>query len=232
MKRLKLILATIVAVFAAFTGGKALADGYTLTINNPVSGHTYEAYQIFSGDLNDSTLSNIQWGANVSAAGQTNLGAASTVAETLAKATDNSTEAKNFATKINGYLTGSPAGTGTASITGLAAGYYLIKDKDDATSAYVLKVIKDTEMTPKVGTPTVVKKVKDTNDTTGVTSDWQDSADHDINDKVPFQLTATLPENYDSYNSYYLNFSDTLSAGLTYNRDAKVYIVNGQNVQK
>lgn len=233
MKRLKLILATIVAVFAAFTGGKALADGYTLTINEPVSGHTYEAYQIFTGSLgSDGQLGNIQWGANVSDAGKTALGDASTVAETLSKATDNSTEAKNFATKINGYLTGTPAGTGSASITGLAAGYYLIKDKEDATSAYVLKVIKDTDMTPKVGTPTVVKKVKDTNDTTGVTSDWQDSADHDINDKVPFQLTATLPENYASYNSYYLNFSDELSAGLTYNNDVEVYVVNGETETK
>lgn len=228
MKRLKLILATIVAVFAAFTGGKALADGYTLTINEPVSGHTYEAYQIFTGSLgSDGQLGNIQWGANVSDAGKSKLGDAGTVAETLSKAADNSTDAKNFATKINGYLTGTPAGTGSASITGLAAGYYLIKDKNDATSAYVLKVIKDTDMTPKVGTPTVEKKVIDTNDTTGDTSDWQDSADHDINDKVPFQLTATLPENYDSYNSYYLNFSDELSAGLTYNKDAKVYVVNG-----
>lgn len=230
MKRLKLILATVVAVFATFVGGKALADGYTLTINEPVSGHTYEAYQIFTGSLgSDGQLGNIQWGANVSDAGKSALGDGGTVAETLSKAADNSTDAKNFATKINGYLTGTPAGTGSASITGLAAGYYLIKDKNDATSAYVLKVIKDTDMTPKVGTPTVVKKVKDTNDTTGVTSDWQDSADHDINDKVPFQLTATLPDNYDSYNSYYLNFSDELSAGLTFNNDAKVYVVNGSD---
>lgn len=228
MNKLKLIFATFVAVFAAFTGGKALADGYTLTINEPVSGHTYEAYQIFTGSLgSDGQLGNIQWGANVSDAGKSALGDASTVAETLSKATNNSTEAKNFATKINGYLTGEPAGTGPASITGLVAGYYLIKDKNDATSAYVLKVINDTYMTPKVGTPTVVKKVKDTNDTTGVTSGWQDSADHDINDEVPFQLTATLPDNYDSYNSYYLNFSDELSPGLTFNNDAKVYVVNG-----
>ena len=57
-------------------------------------------------------------------------------------------------------------------------------------------------------------------------SDWQDSADHDINDKVPFKLTATLPSNFDSYKEYYLEFKDTLSAGLTYNKDAKVYLVN------
>lgn len=75
MKKLKLILATFVAVFAAFTGGKAFADGYTLTINEPVSGHTYEAYQIFTGSLgSDGQLGNIQWGANVSDAGKSALG--------------------------------------------------------------------------------------------------------------------------------------------------------------
>ncbi|MFM9320337.1 isopeptide-forming domain-containing fimbrial protein [Streptococcus sp. ST16] len=227
MKKLKFILAAIVAVVSTFVGGTVkAADNYTITINNPVSGHTYEAYQIFKGDLNDSTLSNIQWGSNISEIGKTTLGAATTKAEELSKVANNSTAARNFATEVSKYLEGNPAGTGT-TITGLTAGYYLIKDKDDATSAYILEVVKNVTVTPKVGTPTVQKKVKDTNDTTGVTTDWQDSADYDINDDVPFQLTATLPANYDSYNSYYLNFEDELSSGLTYNNDAKVYVVNG-----
>ena len=48
MKKLRFILATFVAVFLAFTGSKALADTYTITINGDTTGHTYEAYQIFS----------------------------------------------------------------------------------------------------------------------------------------------------------------------------------------
>ncbi|MDD5857868.1 MAG: isopeptide-forming domain-containing fimbrial protein, partial [bacterium] len=51
---------------------------------------------------------------------------------------------------------------------------------------------------------------------------WQDSADHDIGDKVPFQLTATLADNVSSYTTYKVVFHDTLSEGLTYNNDAKV----------
>ncbi|HFI2440003.1 TPA: isopeptide-forming domain-containing fimbrial protein [Streptococcus suis] len=228
MRKLRLFIATVVAVFSAFTGSVAFAaDSYTITINNPVSGHTYEAYQIFTGDLSaDGTLSNIMWGNNVSEEGKVALGNAMEVAEKLSKSTNNSTEAKNFATKVNTYLTASATGTGTTAITGLAAGYYLIKDKNDETSAYILGVVKDITITPKVGVPTVDKKVKDTNDTTGTTTDWQDSADYDINDKVPYKLTATLPANYDSFNSYYLNFVDELSVGLTYNNDAKVYVVN------
>ena len=37
-------------------------------------------------------------------------------------------------------------------------------------------------------------KVKDTNDSTGETSDWQDSADYDEGDEVPFKVDVTLPD--------------------------------------
>ena len=226
MKRLKLILATVVAVFATFVGGKALA--YDITVNNGGSG-TYESYQIFTGDLSESTLSNVKWGNGITAAGQTalqNKYNATSAAELAEKLSEFSTsEAEAFAKEAAKYL------QNPGTLTGLAAGYYLVQNKtvgeNEAYTNYILEVVKNVTVTPKTDVPTVEKKVKDSNDTTGVTSDWQDSADHDINDKVPFQLTATLPENYASYNSYYLNFSDELSAGLTYNKDAKVYVVNG-----
>lgn len=226
MKKIKLILATFVAVLATFVGGKTLA--YDITVSNPGSG-TYESYQIFTGDLSESTLSNVKWGNGITADGQTalqNKYNATSAAELAEKLSEFSTsEAEAFAKEAAKYLQ-NPGG-----LTGLAAGYYLVQNKtvgaNEAYTNYILEVVKDVTVEPKTGVPTVEKKVKDTNDTTGVTSDWQDSADHDINDKVPFQLTATLPDNYDSYNSYYLNFSDELSAGLTYNKDAKVYVVNG-----
>ena len=53
---------------------------------------------------------------------------------------------------------------------------------------------------------------------------WQDSADHDIGDSVSFQLKATLADNVSSYTTYKVVFHDTLSKGLTYNNNAKVYI--------
>ncbi|TDE69688.1 isopeptide-forming domain-containing fimbrial protein, partial [Streptococcus vicugnae] len=97
---------------------------------------------------------------------------------------------------------------------------------NEAYTNYILQVVNNVTVEPKTSVPSVEKKVKDTNDTTGETTDWQDSADYDINDSVPFQLTATLPDNLDSYDEYYLELSDTLSSGLTYNKDAKVYLVN------
>ena len=116
-------------------------------------------------------------------------------------------------------------------MTSLAAGYYLVQNasvgNNEAHTNYILQVVKDVTVEPKTSVPTVEKKLKDTNDTTGETTGWQDSADYDINDSVPFQLTATLPDNLASYDEYYLELSDTLSTGLTYNKDAKVYLVNG-----
>ena len=224
-------------VFALAT--TAFADEtttYSITINNSAEGHTYEAYQIFTGDLveKDGTkiLSNIVWGSGISEAGQTALGDAAAKAETLQTEDD----AKAFAKAVAPYLTTAAGSANTVTdgkyvISGLAAGYYLVKDQDgsltgdaDAYTEYIIKVVSDTTATPKSSVPTVEKKVKDTNDSTGVTSDWQDSADYDIGDSIPFQLKATLANNVSSYTTYKVVFHDTLSKGLTYNNDAKVYI--------
>ena len=43
----------------------AAAAGYTLTLKAPVQNHIYGAYQIFSGDLHESVLSNVNWGTGI-----------------------------------------------------------------------------------------------------------------------------------------------------------------------
>ncbi|GAD46421.1 hypothetical protein ANG6_0916 [Streptococcus anginosus T5] len=230
MKKLRFILATFVAVFLAFTGSKALADTYTITINGDTTGHTYEAYQIFKGDLSGDTLSNIQWGNGVTPFNYNSKSTASDIAATLKTDAD----AKSFAAEAGKHLSTTTSGNyANGKITGLEAGYYLVKDKDNtvpkdgAYTSFIMEVVKNVSVNTKSSVPKVEKKVKDINDSTdSEMSDWQDSADHDINDKVPFKLTATLPSNFDSYKEYYLEFKDTLSAGLTYNKDAKVYLVN------
>ena len=57
----------------------------------------------------------------------------------------------------------------------------------------------DVTNTYKPHKPGFDKKIKDTNDTTGTTSDWQDSADYDIGDAVPYRLTATLAQDVTTY---------------------------------
>lgn len=211
---------------------------YSIKINNDSKeDHNYQVYQIFTGDLSDKgVLSNIQWGSGVTSAGQIALGNAAAKAETLTDA-----NVKDFAEELvdNKYLTNPASLTKNGneySISGLAPGYYLVKDednslagKDDSYTSYIVKVVKDVNMAPKSSQPTVQKKVKDTNDSVAdSTTDWQDSADYDIGDNVPFQLKATLPKNVTAYDTYKVVFHDTLSQGLTYNNDAVVKI--GDNI--
>lgn len=236
-KSIALMLALVLTLAMTVT---AFADPatYSVTVSNAEVGHTYEAYQILAGDLSGTTLSNVTWGSGVNA---TDLGSASDYAEKLAQMTDNSSELKAEATALSKVLTTAAgsvkvANEGAAVISGLAAGYYLVKDADDtlqgentAYTEFILKVVADTTITTKTDVPTVIKKVQDTNDTEGTTTGWQDSADYDIKDDVPFQLTATLANNVASYNTYKVVFHDTLSAGMTYNNDFSVKI-DGKDV--
>ena len=233
IKKLASLLLVLVMVFALATTAFAEETTYSITINNSAKDHTYEAYQIFTGNLSGTTLSNIVWGSGVSEAGQTALGDAAAKAETLKTEAD----AKAFAKAVAPYLTTAAGSANTVTdgkyvISGLAAGYYLVKDQDgsltgdnDSYTEYIIQVVGNVTATPKSDVTEVQKKVKDINDSTDTTkTDWQDSADYDIGDSIPFQLKATLADNVSSYTTYKVVFHDTLSKGLTYNNDAKVYI--------
>lgn len=240
-KKLFSYIVAIAMIFTltAFAGGAvnaANANTYHLSLqNNGKTAHTFEVYQIFTGDLSEGILSNVQWGSGVSEEGKTALGDAAAKAEALAKSTD-SLAAKTFAEDLQQYLKNGTekevAANQTASIEGLAAGYYLVKDKassqnqtNGAYTSYILKVVKDTTATTKLDVPTVEKKVQDKNDSTGVTSGWQDSADYDIGDDVPYQITGSMPANIGDYTSYKYVFTDTMSKGLTFKTgSAKIMI--------
>ena len=204
---------------------------YTITIDNPVG--TYEAYQIFSGDLHDGTLSNVVWGSGVTADGQTYFGDAKAKAAALKTDAD----AKAFAAEVGRYLSTTTSGTYDAGkITDLSAGYYLVKNKagsvgENATyTSFILAVVKDVKVSPKGDKPTLVKKVKDANDTEGSITDWQDSADYDIGDDVPFKLAAKIANNFDDYKTYKFVFHDEQSAGLTFKPDTVKVTVGGHKL--
>ena len=215
---------------------KAAGNG-SITITGANARHTFEAYQIFAGDLSEDgkSLSNITWGSGVTEAVQTEFGNAKDKAKSLENS--NRSVAVTFAYEVSKYLKTAANETnvynnGNYVINGLAPGYYLVKDKDgtvpkdQAYTQFILKVVGNNvsaEVKSKV--PTSEKKVKDTNDTTGETTGWQDSADYDIGDTVPFQLTGHVATDYYEYKSdYQLVFHDTLSNGLTLNRDSiRVY---------
>lgn len=240
LKKLASLLLALAMVMSLATTAFAAEDTYSVTINNDAEGHTYEAYQIFVGELSNAVeddngpgttavLSNVQWGASVTNAAE--LGSAAEYAKALAEGVKSVEDliaavelGDAFATSGN---TGDPY-----VINGLEAGYYLIKDVDgtlqgehDSYTEFILEVVEDSTVSPKSSVPEVQKKVKDINDSTETKmSDWQDSADHDIGDEVPFQLKATLANNVSAYACYKVIFHDTMSKGLTYERIDKVTI--------
>lgn len=76
--------------------------------------------------------------------------------------------------------------------------------------------------------PTFEKKIQDINDSTeDKYSGWQDSADHDIGDSVPFKLTAVLAKDVTKYWQYHVTFHDTMDPGLTFEKIESV-TVNGE----
>lgn len=104
MKKVKRVLALLAAfalVLAMAVPAFADEVKYTITINNSVG--TYEAYQIFKGDLAGNVLSNIEWGAGVTADGKAAFDG-KTAAEVAKTLEGNDTAAKAFATKISEYL--------------------------------------------------------------------------------------------------------------------------------
>lgn len=127
--------------------------------------------------------------------------------------------------------------TTTSSFSGVDQGYYLIVETKtgSTTDTYSLVMLDtagkdDISIATKEGTPELTKKVKEKNDSTGTTSDWQDGADYDIGDTVPFQLTGTLPDNYANYKTYAYTFHDKMSSGLTFNASSVVVKVDGTEI--
>ena len=217
----------LMALFAALTLALAMAvpafaeaatTTYTITINNGTG--TYAAYQIFKGDLHEGTLSNIEWGDNVTTAGQKALGNAADKAKELT----NAEKAKAFAVEVAPYL-GDTARTvkvdsnGTGTITGLAAGYYLIENTAVGTGEvftdYILRVVENVTVQPKSGKPTLDKQIKHNE-----TGEWGVVGDNQIGDTVEFRTITTVP-NVSGYSKYEYIIHDEMSAGLTSNVKTK-----------
>ena len=229
MKKLMTLLAvlTLALAMAVPAFAETTTTTYTITINNGTG--TYAAYQIFKGDLYNNTLSNIKWGDNVTHNGQKVLGNPAD----RAKALTGEAEAKAFASEVAQYLTNPPAGTGTNSITGLAAGYYLIKNTDVGTGEvftdYILQVVENVTVQPKSGKPTLDKQIRHNDN-----GEWGVVGDNQIGDTVEFRTITTVPI-VSGYTEYTYVIHDEMSAGLTSNvhsNDDVTIKVNDEDAKK
>ena len=226
LKKIMSLLLTAIMVIAMCV--PVMAAGETHKITAPSNDHNYEIYQIFTGDYSAGKLTNEKWGEN--GTGTKGQAVDENILKELTAVNSSDKTYTDKITVIKKYVNLNSSAVATisnGSSCDVVPGYYMIKDTTDTTYAlYVVQVVsEDVTITPKTDQPSFEKKIKDKNDSTGDTSDWQDSADYDIGDQVPFKLEGTVTSNYDDYNTYYFAFHDVEEKGLAFNKDSvKVYV--------
>ena len=89
-------------------------------------------------------------------------------------------------------------------------------------------------VTEKTSIPTINKEIlndHNENKRDGYTAQqgWSKFADSQMGQEVSYKLTGSIADNYATYDSYAYKFTDTLSQGLTYDKESlEVYALNGQ----
>lgn len=214
----------------AANNGSTLFKAYQIfkaDVMDGKSGKVTSNVEWASGDAEDAVLDEL---VKNNAPGITKKSTASDVADYLSKITDTS-DTMNLpqdsilnkialAVEKRVPATGNPFAAG-CTFTTTRAGYYLFmtdtdslnpKEKQTGTSP-IFAVVGGgaVRVTEKTGIPTVTKQIKD--DATGV--DWFDKADSQMGQTVQYRLTGTVANNVDTFGTYYYEFYDELSAGLT-----------------
>ena len=221
---------------------------FTITVND--NSHTnFKAVQIFKGSQavdgnDDNPLGDIVWGDNITSTlqgqiitavntalgltGANEIASTATAQQVAMKISDqnlgfNDAKAKDLAQAL-GVLLKNVAGTTLTSggKNEVPAGYYLVIDMkaslgdNDALNASLLQMTKDITITKKTDAPTVEKKIIE-NGSSLVETDTAT-----IGDDISFEISSAVPD-HTYYDHYYFIMNDTLSAGLTFNNDIKVY---------
>ena len=246
MKKFKKMMALAIAMVMVLSMSiSVFAANHEISTTN--TKHTYEIYQIFTGTVDNGKLTSLKYGQNTK--GRT-IGdpVSQGDVETLNGIADAGNTAALDQADIAAIIpfvdiTGNPiaeVGKDKEASASVPEGYYLIKDKDNSLSdpeqytLYLIQVLDaDLAITPKSGTTTSDKKIKDINDSTDTAvGDVQDSADYDIGDDVPYVLTANLAANVSAYKKYHITFKDELEAGkLKNNKDYVVKIKYSDNTE-
>ena len=234
-RKLASLLLALVMVFALATTAfaaetVATPTNGTITVENPVKGHTYTAYKIFdvvydtnaeNGHYSYTIDSTNEWYGTVSAyARDTTHGLTLTQVNggnTYVVTTNNDFSAPNFAdalkADVNGK-TGRPLSDadGKATVTGLDLGYYFVTSSTGALCNLTTT------------NPTVT--IHDKNDMPFEKK--ADKTNADVGQIVTYTITGKVPD-YTGFTTYTYKVTDTMSAGLTFKKDVKV-TVGGKDV--
>ena len=125
--------------------------------------------------------------------------------------------------------------------TATSKGYYLFltdtssigtkddyADKKQTGTSPIFAVVggKAVAVVEKTDIPTVEKKIKDDKSV----SNWADKGDSQMGQPVNYQLTGTVAKNVDTFKTYYYQFHDELSAGLTADKTSVEVKVDGTKI--
>lgn len=234
-------------VTMAFADGATATAAGSVTITNVEGNDTeFYGYQIFNADVaivnGKTVVSNITWANDDVKTAVENVikgnGYGGTTAQDAADwitsnvtGTDETTrvDSNHIAYKIAAAVDDLTDKTTTTKhvASGLKHGYWLFVTKADtinegeAGTSPIFTVVGSApvKITEKTGIPTVEKKIVSDAD-----SKEHDAADSQIGQDVTYNLYGTIAENYDKYDTYFYEFSDQISKGLTLQPGAKVYL--------
>lgn len=245
LKRFSAILIAVLMMVAMMAVPASAAPTHSITISN-ADNHEFTAYQIFTGDLSGAVLSNIVWGDGVNPdtllpalkaadARFTGCATAADVALVLEASTWTEADTIAFAKIVAAHLAASQ-GTGTAGssyvISDLEPGYYIVIDTttlggaNDANSRYIISVTKNTAIEIKKAVPTLGKTVSLKPD-----SGYSEAVNAAISNTVYFALTATMHARVSDYDTFFLQFEDTLPSALEFVELVSAY-VNSTSIDK
>lgn len=243
---LALLIGICAVVFPASAQAAPSTTG-SITVGGTVA-RSYNAYQIFSANVidddNDAKIAtDLVWASDavrdavlpvLHSAGMPNSQA------TAQEAAERLNTDSHLTSALSAQLARSLRSSGAVSVAlnaGAAAelpcGYWLIVADDDAISqneagtAPVMVLVGGSAVTvkPKAATPKVAKHVLEDS-----TAAWGKAADATVGDDLYWRLSATIPAGLAAYDTYAVQFVDTMSAGLDPSKVAAsmhVYVAAG-----
>ncbi|SEK56965.1 LPXTG-motif cell wall anchor domain-containing protein/fimbrial isopeptide formation D2 domain-containing protein [Ruminococcus sp. YRD2003] len=242
---------------SAATVGSLTASAGSIKVKTAAdTNNAYKAYPILTGTLTEGKLSNVDFSdalptttdssgkkhlsddlvsALKTKSGLTAFASLSTdttptqFADMIANLADKSADAEKFAKIIGRYVASSEAIAISTDATPVADGYYIVKEEGTGApkTLNLLKVAGNAAIDVKETTPSSDKTVTDVNDSKNVADTHTKTADYDIGDNVPYVLTFTLPSDYSRYEKYPITFTDTMSAGLSFDKSAEIFYGTG-----
>ena len=242
---LGLTLAPMLAKAASVSSAHARSSATgTLTVSGTVA-DAYEAYRLFDakvadGDSGDKVASDIVWASDavhdaaLPVLREAGMDATGAVAQDVAEWLDaDGHMTPSLATGLARAIraTGAePVAISAGASAELPSGYWLVVADEEAIgvsqagTAPIFTLVGGAPVTvaPKAATPEVQKHVLEDSD-----GAWRKAADATVGDDLYWRLGATIPAGLLGYDTYTVEFADTMSAGLDPARlasSARVYV--------